>query len=69
MISTVTCGISGKNIRTNPYVLSKATCATSGALLLVSGESNIGKLNGEVLLVKEKGTWRINDELADLELK
>jgi hypothetical protein len=48
--------------------LSKATCAT-GALLLVSGESSIGKLDGEVLLVKEKGTWRINDELADLELK
>jgi len=41
----------------------------NGALLLVSGESRIGKLNGEVLLVKEKGTWRINDELADLELK
>jgi hypothetical protein len=39
------------------------------ALLLVSGESGIGKLNGEVLLVKEKGTWRINDELADLEIK
>ncbi len=47
----------------------KGYARDNSALLLVSGESSVGKLNGEVLLVKEKGTWRINDELADLELK
>jgi hypothetical protein len=47
----------------------KGYARDDSALLLVVGESAVGTLNGEVLLVKEKGTWRINDELADLERK
>jgi hypothetical protein len=47
----------------------KGYARDSSALLLVAGESAVGKLNGEVLLVKENGTWRVNDELADLERK
>ena len=39
------------------------------ALLLISGESAIGKVSGEVLLVKERGSWRVNDEVTELELR
>ena len=39
------------------------------ALLLISGESAVGKISGEVLLVKERGGWRVNDEVTELELR
>lgn len=39
------------------------------AVLLVEGESTAGKLTGEVLLMKEKGAWRVDDELMDLDLR
>jgi hypothetical protein len=39
------------------------------ALLLISGESTVGKISGEVLLVKERGSWRVNDEVTELELR
>ena len=40
------------------------------AVLLVSGESStIGALNGEVLLMKEKDVWHVDDELMDLVLR
>jgi hypothetical protein len=39
------------------------------ALLLITGESGVGKVSGEVLLVKERGTWRVNDEVTELELR
>ena len=39
------------------------------ALLLITGESGAGKVSGEVLLVKERGSWRVNDELTELELR
>ena len=39
------------------------------ALLLISGESALGKVSGEVLLVKERGSWRVNDEVTELELR
>jgi hypothetical protein len=39
------------------------------AILLVEGESTAGKLVGEVLLMKEKGAWRVDDELMDLDLR
>jgi hypothetical protein len=37
------------------------------AVLLVSGESIAGKLVGEALLMKEKGAWRVDDELMELD--
>jgi len=37
------------------------------AVLLVSGESLAGKLVGEVLLMKEKDAWRVDDELMELD--
>lgn len=36
------------------------------AVLLVSGESLAGRLAGEVLLMQEKGAWRVDDELMEL---
>lgn len=36
------------------------------AVLLVSGESLVGSLVGEVLLMQEKGAWRVDDELMEL---
>ncbi len=36
-------------------------------MLLVSGESITGKLVGEVLLMKEKDAWRVDDELMELD--
>jgi hypothetical protein len=40
------------------------------AVLLVTGESStIGGLSGEVLLMKEKDAWRVDDELMDLVLR
>jgi len=40
------------------------------AVLLVTGESStIGALSGEVLLMKEKEVWHVDDELTDLVLR
>ena len=36
------------------------------AVLLVSGDSLVGNLSGEVLLKKEKDAWHVDDELMDL---
>jgi hypothetical protein len=36
------------------------------ASLLVEGESAIGKVSGEVLLVNVKGVWSVDEELVDL---
>jgi hypothetical protein len=36
------------------------------AVLLVSGESLVGRLVGEALLMQEKGAWRVDDELMEL---
>lgn len=38
------------------------------ALLLVRGENSYSKVKTEVLLVKEKGTWRIEQELMKVDL-
>lgn len=35
------------------------------AVLLIAGESSVIKLTGEVVLVNEGGTWRVDDELTD----
>jgi hypothetical protein len=39
------------------------------AVLLVTGESSIGRLTGEALLMKEKDAWHIDDELMELDLR
>ncbi len=36
------------------------------AVLLIAGESSVIKLTGEVVLVNEGGTWRVDDELTDV---
>jgi hypothetical protein len=36
------------------------------AVLLVTGDSRIGPLSGEALLMKENGVWHVDDELMDL---
>ncbi len=39
------------------------------AVLLIEGESSTSKLTGEVVLVNEGGTWRVDDELTDVVLQ
>ena len=36
------------------------------AVLLIDGESSVIKLTGEVVLVNEGGSWRVDDELTDV---
>ena len=36
------------------------------AVLLIEGESSVIKLTGEVVLVNEGGSWRVDDELTDV---
>jgi hypothetical protein len=36
------------------------------AVLLIAGESSVLKLTGEVVLVNEGGSWRVDDELTDV---
>ena len=39
------------------------------AVLLVTGESSIGRLTGEALLMKEKDLWHVDDELMELDAR
>jgi hypothetical protein len=39
------------------------------AVLLIDGESSTIRLTGEVMLVNEGGTWRVDDELTDVVMK
>jgi hypothetical protein len=39
------------------------------AVLLIAGQSNVGKLAGEVMLMNEEGAWRVDDELTSLVLE
>ena len=39
------------------------------AVLLIDGESSVLKLTGEVLLLNQGGTWRVDDELTDVVMK
>jgi hypothetical protein len=41
----------------------------STAVLLVTGESSIGRLTGEALLMKEKDVWHVDDELMELDVR
>jgi hypothetical protein len=35
------------------------------AVLLIAGEGASGAVTGEVTLLNEKGSWRVDDELTD----
>jgi hypothetical protein len=39
------------------------------ALLLIAGERSYGKVEGEAILVRERGAWRIDDEMFELVLE
>jgi hypothetical protein len=39
------------------------------AVLLIAGETSVMKLTGEVVLVNEGGTWRVDDQLTDVVLQ
>jgi hypothetical protein len=39
------------------------------AVLLISGETQAGRLSGEVILVRENDGWRVDDEIVDLALR
>jgi len=39
------------------------------AVLLVSGGSIAGKVVGEVLLLKERDAWHVDDELMELDVR
>jgi hypothetical protein len=38
----------------------------NNAVLLIAGETSVMKLTGEVVLVNEGGTWRVDDQLTDV---
>lgn len=37
------------------------------AVVLIAGEGSAGKVTGEALMIKEAGTWRVDDEITALE--
>jgi hypothetical protein len=39
------------------------------AVLLIDGTSSVLKLTGEVVLVNEEGSWRVDDELTEVVLQ
>jgi hypothetical protein len=39
------------------------------AVLIIAGESSTTRLAGEVQLLNEGGTWRVDDELTDVVLQ
>ncbi len=46
--------------------VTKGWATADKAALLVEGESSIGKMAGEVLLVNTKGVWGVDEELLEL---
>jgi hypothetical protein len=53
---------------TKAMKITKGFAGPDQAVLLVDGETSYSKVTGEVVLVKEKGTWRVDDELMDVKL-
>jgi hypothetical protein len=51
----------GKSVR-----IAKGYVKGDKAVLVIAGESAAGKLAGEVLMLKEGGGWRVDDELTDV---
>jgi hypothetical protein len=39
------------------------------AVLLIAGEGFTGPVSGEVTLLREKGTWRVDDELTEAKIE
>jgi hypothetical protein len=39
------------------------------ALLLIAGESQIAKVKGEVLLVRQAGAWKVRTEYTQLDVE
>ena len=39
------------------------------AVLLIAGEGFTGPVTGEVTLFREKGTWRVDDELTESKIE
>jgi hypothetical protein len=46
--------------------ITKGFSTDKQAVLLITGESSVIKLTGEVVLVNEGGTWRVDDELTEV---
>jgi hypothetical protein len=47
----------------------KAYAKGDTAVLVITGESSSGKLAGEVMMRKEDGRWRVDDEMTDVVLE
>ena len=54
----------GKSVR-----ITKGFSKGDHAVLLIDGESSTSKLTGEVVLVNQRGSWRVDDELTDVVLQ
>ena len=46
--------------------ITRGFAAGDKAVLLIAGEAQYGKLNGQVLLKKEKDAWRVQDEMTEM---
>lgn len=53
----------------NSVHISKGFSNETNAVLLIDGESSVMKLTGEVVLINEEGSWRVDDELTDVVLQ
>lgn len=54
----------GRSVR-----ITKGFSKGNQAVLLIDGESSTSKLTGEVVLVNQGGSWRVDDELSDVVLQ
>jgi hypothetical protein len=53
----------------NSVQITKGFSKGDHAVLLITGESSVMKLAGEVVLVNEGGSWRVDDELTEVVLQ
>ena len=49
--------------------VTKGFGTASEAVLLIEGESEVGKVTGEVVLLNENGSWRVEDEIVQIVLE
>lgn len=47
----------------------KGFATANQAVLLIEGESDYGKVAGEVVLLNEKGSWRVEDEIVEMSVE
>ena len=50
-------------------LITKGFSKGNSAVLLIEGESSTSKLTGEVVLVNEGNSWRVDDELTDVVMR